>query len=132
MPFFAIFYSPSRFPFIGIAIWHFTISTFAGKFGLYVEDLFVVPQFRRHGHARALFSRLAQICLEKGFGGISVGLECECKQILQIDWRCSDSGMAVVQNFRKRSSNPRVKQLASLCIHSYLLIISGFFLIQGY
>ena len=38
----------------GIAIWHLNYSTWLGKHGLYLEDLFVDPKYRGAGHGKAL------------------------------------------------------------------------------
>lgn len=51
----------------GIAIWHLNYSTWRGKHGLYLEDLFVDPKYRGAGHGKALLVRLAQICVERGY-----------------------------------------------------------------
>jgi GNAT superfamily N-acetyltransferase len=51
----------------GIAIWHLNYSTWLGKHGMYLEDLFVDPKHRGAGHGKALLIRLAQICVEKGY-----------------------------------------------------------------
>ena len=51
----------------GIAIWHLNYSTWLGKHGLYLEDLFVDPKYRGAGHGKALLVRLAQICVEQGY-----------------------------------------------------------------
>ena len=51
----------------GIAIWHLNYSTWLGKHGLYLEDLFVDPKYRGAGHGKALLVRLAQICIEQGY-----------------------------------------------------------------
>lgn len=42
-------------------------STWRGRSGLYLEDLFVPERFRRGGVGRALLQRLAQICLERDY-----------------------------------------------------------------
>jgi GNAT superfamily N-acetyltransferase len=44
----------------GFAIYFYNYSTFLGRPGIYVEDVFVRPQFRRNGFGRALFKYLAQ------------------------------------------------------------------------
>lgn len=49
----------------GFALYFFQFSTWEGKPALYLEDLFVRPQFRKQGIGRAIFTRLAQIALEK-------------------------------------------------------------------
>jgi len=51
----------------GIAIWHLNYSTWLGKHGIYLEDLFVDPKYRGAGHGKALLIRLAQICVERGY-----------------------------------------------------------------
>jgi GNAT superfamily N-acetyltransferase len=53
---------------IGFALFFHTFSTFLGKPGLYLEDLFVVPEQRSHGVGRALLKELARVALERGCG----------------------------------------------------------------
>ena len=50
---------------VGFALFFPTYSSFEGKPGIYLEDLFVQPEFRRQGIAKALLSRLAQLVLER-------------------------------------------------------------------
>jgi len=52
----------------GFALFFHNFSTFVGKRGLYLEDLFVVPKFRGRGYGRALLTHLAQIALERDCG----------------------------------------------------------------
>ena len=47
-----------------------TFSTFLGVPGMYLEDLFVIPKFRRHGLGRQLLVHLARIADERGYGRI--------------------------------------------------------------
>lgn len=51
---------------IGIAIWYVTFSTWTGP-GIWLEDLFVLPEHRGTGAGRALLTRLAQITTERGW-----------------------------------------------------------------
>lgn len=51
----------------GFAVWFLNYSTFAGRFGIYLEDLFVRPQFRRNGIGRAMLAHLARTCVENGW-----------------------------------------------------------------
>jgi diamine N-acetyltransferase len=51
----------------GFAVWFLNFSTFSGRFGIYLEDLFVRPQFRRNGIGRALLAHLAKQCTENGW-----------------------------------------------------------------
>ena len=50
----------------GFSVWFLNFSTFRGRHGLYVEDLFVRPAFRGNGIGKALMARLAQRCVEEG------------------------------------------------------------------
>ena len=52
----------------GFALWFFNYSTWQGKPGLYLEDLFVRPQFRKKGIGKALLTYLAKVALEKACG----------------------------------------------------------------
>ena len=53
------------------ALWFYNFSTWDGVAGIYVEDLFVRPQFRRHGIARALLTELARECVDNGYTRLS-------------------------------------------------------------
>jgi len=52
----------------GFALYFFNFSTFVGRPGLYLEDLFVRPAQRKHGIGRALLRTLARIAAERGCG----------------------------------------------------------------
>jgi GNAT superfamily N-acetyltransferase len=51
---------------VGFALWFHNYSTFAGRPGLYLEDLFVRPAFRGRGYGEALLRHLAGIALKRG------------------------------------------------------------------
>ena len=53
---------------VGFALFFHNFSTFLGRSGLYLEDLFVLPEYRGRGHGKALLKRLAAIALERGCG----------------------------------------------------------------
>lgn len=53
---------------VGFAVYFFNFSTWLGRPGLYLEDLFVQPQMRGKGYGRALLVRLAQIARDKNCG----------------------------------------------------------------
>ncbi len=48
----------------GFAVWFFNFPTFAGRRGIYLEDLFVRPAFRGRGIGKALLVHLAKLCVE--------------------------------------------------------------------
>ena len=52
---------------VGIAIWHLNFSTWLGKHGMYLEDLYVVPQARGRGYGMALLKELARLCVDRKY-----------------------------------------------------------------
>jgi GNAT superfamily N-acetyltransferase len=52
---------------VGFAVWFFNFSTFSGRLGIYLEDLFVRPAFRGRGIGKALLAHLAKLCVENGW-----------------------------------------------------------------
>ncbi|MBR0683770.1 GNAT family N-acetyltransferase [Roseomonas eburnea] len=55
----------------GMALYHWTFSTFLAKPGRWLEDLWIEPEYRRRGIARALFARLAADTLAEGGGRLA-------------------------------------------------------------
>ena len=50
---------------MGFALWFYSVSTFTGRHGIYLEDLFVRPQSRGQGVGRALLNALARRCIDE-------------------------------------------------------------------
>ncbi len=61
---------------VGFALFFYNFSTFLGRAGLYLEDLYVRPEHRGKGYGKALLKRLAQIAVERGCG--------------RLEWWCLD------------------------------------------
>jgi len=61
---------------VGFALFFHNFSTFLGRAGLYLEDLYVLPEARGKGYGKALLQRLARIALERGCG--------------RLEWWCLD------------------------------------------
>lgn len=53
---------------VGFALFFHNFSTFLGRSGLYLEDLFVLPEHRGKGYGKAILQRLAAIAVERGCG----------------------------------------------------------------
>jgi GNAT superfamily N-acetyltransferase len=51
---------------VGLALWFYNFSTFRGRHGIYLEDLFVRPAFRSKGIGKALLKHLARRCIDEG------------------------------------------------------------------
>ena len=62
---------------VGFALFFHNFSTFLGRAGIYLEDLFVKPDYRKRGHGKARIKELAKIAVERGCGR----LELSC-----LDW----------------------------------------------
>jgi GNAT superfamily N-acetyltransferase len=77
---------------VGFAVYFFNFSTWLGKPGLYLEDLFVRPKHRAKGYGRALLVRLAQIADEKGCG--------------RMEWAVLDWNDSAIQFYRKLGATP--------------------------
>lgn len=53
---------------VGFALWFYNFSTFMGRFGIYLEDLYVRPAARGHGAGKALLTHLARRCADERLG----------------------------------------------------------------
>jgi GNAT superfamily N-acetyltransferase len=53
---------------VGFALWFHNFSTFVGRRGLYLEDLYVRPDYRGRGYGRAMLTHLARLAVERGCG----------------------------------------------------------------
>jgi len=67
----------------GFALWFLNFSTWVGKHGIYLEDLFVRPQYRGHGYGKALLLELARIAAERGYGRVEWAV---------LDWNADAQG----------------------------------------
>jgi len=61
---------------VGFALFFHNFSTFLGRAGIYLEDLFVLPEYRGRGYGKGLLQRLAAIALERDCG--------------RLEWSCLD------------------------------------------
>ena len=77
---------------VGFAVYFFNFSTWLGRPGLYLEDLFVKPAVRGKGYGRALLARLAQIAQERGCG--------------RMEWAVLDWNEPAIQFYKKLGAKP--------------------------
>lgn len=61
---------------VGFALFFHNFSTFLGRAGVYLEDLFVKPEYRGKGYGKAIIKKLAEITVERGCG--------------RLEWCCLD------------------------------------------
>ena len=77
---------------VAFAVYFFNFSTWLGRPGLYLEDLFVRPEARGRGYGRALLVRLAQIAQERGCG--------------RMEWAVLDWNEPAIQFYKKLGAKP--------------------------
>lgn len=61
---------------VGFALYFYNFSTFLGRAGIYLEDLFVLPEFRKKGIGKAILRELARLAVKQGCG--------------RLEWACLD------------------------------------------
>lgn len=77
---------------VGFALFFHNFSTFLGKAGIYLEDLFVKPENRGKGYGKALLFRLAQIAVERGCG--------------RLEWWCLDWNKPSIEFYLSLGAEP--------------------------
>lgn len=77
---------------VGFALFFHNFSTFLGRAGLYLEDLFVLPAYRGKGYGKALLKRLAAIAVERGCG--------------RMEWWCLDWNQSSIDFYRAMGAEP--------------------------
>ncbi|MBQ8160758.1 MAG: GNAT family N-acetyltransferase [Clostridia bacterium] len=71
---------------VGFALFFHNFSTFLGRAGIYLEDLFVLEEYRHRGYGKALLKKLSQIAVERGCG--------------RLEWWCLDWNRPSIEFYR--------------------------------
>ncbi|UUM10894.1 GNAT family N-acetyltransferase [Clostridiaceae bacterium HFYG-1003] len=77
---------------VGFALFFHNFSTFLGRAGIYLEDLFVLEEHRKKGYGRAILRKLAQIARERGCG--------------RLEWWCLDWNKPSIDFYRSLGAQP--------------------------
>ena len=77
---------------VGYALFFHNFSTFLGKAGIYLEDLYISPNYRGLGYGKSLLKRLAKIAVERG---------CE-----RLDWQCLDWNKPSIDFYLSLNASP--------------------------
>lgn len=77
---------------VGFALFFHNFSTFLGRAGLYLEDLFVKPEYRGKGYGKAILKKLAAISVERGCG--------------RLEWSCLDWNTPSIDFYRALGAVP--------------------------
>ncbi|MHB1452721.1 MAG: GNAT family N-acetyltransferase [Saccharofermentanales bacterium] len=72
---------------VGYCVYFFNFSTFMGRGGLYVEDIYLQPEYRGRGYGRQVFDFLEQIAREEGCG--------------RMEWTCLDWNSSAQKFYRR-------------------------------
>lgn len=77
---------------IGYALFFHNFSTFLGRAGIYLEDLYIQPLFRGNGYGKATIQKLAQIAVERGCG--------------RLEWSCLDWNQPSIDFYLSLGAEP--------------------------
>ena len=77
---------------VGFALFFHNFSTFLGRSGLYLEDLFVLPEYRGKGYGKAILKKLASIAMERGCG--------------RMEWWCLDWNRPSIDFYLSLNAEP--------------------------
>ncbi|MBR0370629.1 MAG: GNAT family N-acetyltransferase [Methanobrevibacter sp.] len=77
---------------VGFALFFHNFSTFLGKAGIYLEDLYVKPEYRGKGYGKALIKKLAEIAVERGCG--------------RLEWWCLDWNKSSIDFYLSIGAEP--------------------------
>ena len=77
---------------MGFALFFHNFSTFLGRSGLYLEDLYVLPEHRGKGYGKGLLKKLASIAVERGCG--------------RMEWWCLDWNHPSIDFYKSLGAEP--------------------------
>lgn len=77
---------------VGFALFFHNFSTFLGRAGIYLEDLYVRPEYRGRGYGKALLTELARIAVSRGCG--------------RLEWWCLDRNKPSIDFYRSMGAEP--------------------------
>lgn len=77
---------------VGFALFFHNFSTFLGRSGVYLEDLYVKPEYRGKGYGKALLKKLAQIAVKRGCG--------------RLEWWCLDRNKPSIDFYLSLGAEP--------------------------
>ena len=77
---------------VGFALFFHNFSTFLGRAGIYLEDLFILPEYRHRGYGKVMLRRLARLTLERGCG--------------RLEWACLDWNRPSIDFYLSLDASP--------------------------
>jgi len=77
---------------VGFALFFHNFSTFLGRAGLYLEDLYIRPEYRKKGYGKAFLHKLAAVAVERGCG--------------RLEWACLDWNQPSIDFYLSLGAKP--------------------------
>lgn len=77
---------------VGFILYFYNFSTFLGRAGIYLEDLYVKPEFRKKGYGKMFLKKLASIAVEQGCG--------------RLEWSCLNWNMPSIEFYQSMGAVP--------------------------
>lgn len=76
----------------GFALYFYNFSTFLGRGGIYLEDLYISPEYRKNGYGKSFIKKLAEIAVERGCG--------------RLEWSCLDWNQTSIDFYLSLGATP--------------------------
>lgn len=96
---------------VGLALWFYNFSTFEGRHGIYLEDLFVDPAHRGKGYGKALLVHLAKRCVVEG--------------LARFEWAVLDWNTPSIEFYRSLGAVPKAEWIGMRVDGEALLRLAG-------
>ncbi|QQK08363.1 GNAT family N-acetyltransferase [Miniphocaeibacter halophilus] len=77
---------------IGFCLFFYNFSTFVGRSGIYLEDIYIKPEYRSNGYGKIIFKELAKIAVERNCG--------------RMEWVCLDWNKSAIEFYKKMGAVP--------------------------
>ena len=97
---------------VGIAIWFLTYSTWTGRHGIWLEDLYVDASHRGRGYGKALIASLAEVCIERGYS--------------RLEWTVLDWNTPAVEFYRAIGAAPMSEWTTQRLVGEELAALAGY------
>jgi len=77
---------------VGFCVFYYNYSSFVGRAGIFIEDIYVKPEYRGHGYGKAIMKKVAQMATEEGCG--------------RVEWSCLDWNEPSIRFYRSLGARP--------------------------
>lgn len=96
---------------VGVALWHTIVSTFSGKLGIYLEDVYVDERARGRGIGRAIFAHVARLAMDRGYE--------------RVQWWVKNSNTPAVRFYERLGAEPLTEYTVQRLSGDRLAAVAG-------